>query len=382
MLVSTNALLPVLALYCCGWCAIPIALPAAFQPTRTIPRRGRGHATAASEPTAFSTSPLTARPYSDRTIEVPPNAKLDKGECWIRLPIVVDYFPATIASIEELLQAMFFGDGAGHSSVSDFNAGIGKDPVITVSLPERKDWKWSCFIPSFKSQISVQLLTEINMLVISMNATDSQDFGWICSQFYAQKTTLKAIGVDCETSLRKVVAIFFNELPPDQGQIALPSAWSQRQCEHFERCLNHRSLMETLDDHGYVVIDGTLDNQLPPQEELSVSLESSLLLELTNQGDRVRTDKVLFVSSQMANECGLGPASDFMRGIAHYLNQDTASRHKTFSEKDLTLPDRLQFAEYGHMDFYKVCKHTRILVLETFRSHTFNSPERPTGIIP
>lgn len=294
--------------------------------------------------------------HEDDTIQ---HAKLNgKGECWIRLPIDVDYFHSTIASLEALLQNMFLGRVDGEeTSVSDVNANIGVNVISNISSTS---WSWSCDIPTLESSITIQLLSPISMLVISMNATDSQDFGWICSQFYSQKKTLERIGVDCETSLRKVVASFFNELPPDPGDAAWASAWTMQQREHFEQCLDRRSLVHILDEYGYIVLDGAMEQDLPPQPELSANIESSLLLELTNQGNRVRTDRVLFVSSNVANACGLGPANAFLRGIAHYLNENTVTKNHRSNHDELlllTLPDRLQFAEYGHMDFYKVCCH-------------------------
>jgi hypothetical protein len=331
-------------------------------------------------------------------------AQLSAGESWIRLPMVIDLssrdFTATATVLERLLEQMFI-DGRSSSrgdSVEDNNNIIVVGVPATTTNPADDDvlgttstssggsttpppgsssrstsspdqvvaWSWSCVLPAVDhAQVSVRWLAGTNLLVLSMNATDSQDFGWVCSQFYSQREQLTQIGVDCEGSLRKIVALFFNKLPPERGVPALTSAWSETQHHQFEKSLNGRSLVQTLDATGFIVMDGAMDigSTLPPQQDLSDSLES-LLLERTDQGDLVRTDRVLFVSAQMASACGLGSANTFLRGIAHYLNQEQqqterSSRlgittHHVEEELLLTLPDRLQFAEYGHQDFYKV----------------------------
>jgi hypothetical protein len=313
------------------------------------------------------------------------------GDSWIRLPMLNDLssrdFTATATVLERLLEQMFIIDGRSSSrgdSVEDTNiivvVGVpatttspaddvlGTSSRSTSSPDQVVAWSWSCVLPAVDhAQVSVQWLAGTNLLVLSMNATDSQDFGWVCSQFYSQRQQLTQIGVDCEGSLRKIVALFFNKLPPERGVPALTSAWSETQQHQFVKCLNGRSLVQTLDATGFIVMDGAMDigGTLPPQQDLSDSLES-LLLELTNQGDLVRTDRVRFVSAPMASACGLGSANTFLRGIAHYLNQEQqqqtersstlgiTTHHEETEELLLTLPDRLQFAEYGHQDFYKV----------------------------
>jgi hypothetical protein len=329
------------------------------------------------------------------------DAKLTAGESWIRMPVVPpNDFAVTAVALERLLVEMFTGGRSrGDSFEDNVILGVGAVTSSGGSAPgsgnvrttsdnavppdQQVDWSWSCILPAVDhAHVSVKLIAATNLLVLSMNATDAQDFGWVCSQFYERRHQLTyIIGVDCIASLRKIVAMFFNELPPERGMQARYSAWSQRQVDQFEKSLNGRSLMQTLDETGYIVMDGAMDTvggALPPQHELYNSLES-LLLELTDQGDLVRTDRVLFVSAKMATACGLGSANTFLRGIAHYLNQEQQQQHQQQQQQQqqqqhtlrtpigitdsvvveeeeelLTLPDRLQFAEYGHRDFYKV----------------------------
>jgi hypothetical protein len=342
-------------------------------------------------------------PGATNAVQLSPTAA---GASWIRLPMVIDLssrdFTATATLLERLLEQMFIIDGRSSSrsdSVEDTNIIVVGVPATTnpadddvlgttsssgggttppppgssrsTSSPDQVvAWSWSCVLPAAMdhAQVSVQWLAGTNLLVLSLNATDSQDFGWVCSQFYSQREQLTQIGMDCEGSLRKIVALFFNKLPPERGVSALTSAWCETEQHQFVKCLNGRSLVQTLDATGFIVMDGAMDigSTLPPQQDLFDSLES-LLLERTDQGDLVRTDRVRFVSAQMASACGLGSANTFLRGIAHYLNQEqqqterssttlgiTTSNHEETEELLLTLPDRLQFAEYGHQDFYKV----------------------------
>lgn len=242
-------------------------------------------------------------------------------------------------------------------------------------------WQWQCEVPLFDADCRVLLTLQEDLseqhpsLVLSLEDSEilsKNDFAWVCRRFYECADSLTDAGIDCG-SLRTVVVDMFNQQSADPGVNAATAQWSKEQRNSFENLLKGGNdgaidLLKELDEKGFVVIDPqtTEDEETCPLTTDSDMHEalSNYLAETTSQGDTVRTDRVHFLSREQADTCGVMQQYDLLMGIADYFNdrQDQPIPSSMYMQpvapattsKQLTIPRRMQFAEYALNDFYKV----------------------------
>lgn len=298
---------------------------------------------------------------------------------------------------------------------------VAADDTTALSLSSSSNndqWQWTCSVPAFGDDCRIQLKLLYSSscssaddandaLVLSLTGSSSTldtDFAWICTKFYESK--LCSLGnhhkddnavVDCG-GLRNVIVQHYNQRPAHPGLDASSAAWTEQQTTAFEERIlgdsDISTVLERLEEQGYVVIDQpneadttessssfSLATTAAQQEMLS----AYYLHETTGQGDSVRTDHVHFLSRDEAVACDIQPQYDFLMGIASYLNEHQdhailpasdfmqAIPPATF-EKPLTIPESLQFAEYGPGDFYAVrsCLRTRASRVRPVGNNTFS----------
>ena len=263
--------------------------------------------------------------------------------------------------------------------------------VVTVSEKQFK-----CHVPVFNSTMYLEDCDKSSLQIrIDGDTNEKQlngDFGWICVKLYEKRDLLEDAGIDCD-SLRETVVSHMNCIPPDTGLDATTSAWTPLQTADFSNLAggNIDKLLRQLDREGYVVIDPptvgdeycSLETDACQQEMLS-----DYLTETTDQGDKVRTDRVHFLSRDQATECNIKVQYDLLMGIANYFNNHrTLEDDASFQQQQPVLPAslsnpytnprRIQFAEYGSGDFYVAHSDNSLdshdendLIRRNFRAYT------------
>lgn len=237
--------------------------------------------------------------------------------------------------------------------------------VVTVSEKQFK-----CDIPVLNCTVHLEDDDKSSLLIrIDGDSSEKQlkeDFGWVCVKLHEKRDMLEDAGIDCD-SLRETVVSHMNDISPDAGLDASTSAWTPIQAADFNDLAggNIDKLLKQLDREGYIVIDPTEGDEYCSLETDACQQEmlSDYLKETTDQGDKVRTDRVHFLSRNQATECNIEKQYDLLMGIANHFNN-----HRTIEEdasdaqqqpvspasvaKPYTNPRRIQFAEYGSGDFY------------------------------
>jgi hypothetical protein len=262
--------------------------------------------------------------------------------------------------------------------------------------------------------------TDTKSLILSLQGSTARaaDWSWICSQFYrttgSKSNTASAFNRIVSTrEIRETLVEHHNRQPADPGIKASVAAWSPDQSPSFVQALlgSHPNdsletsdkmakLWQSLQTCGHVVIDPS-----PPQLSPLLNGDSpdtcfalcttaaqqnalaSLLQETTGQGPLVRTDRVRFLDGAQAKACNVATHDAFLRGLAHYFN--THLQHLSLvqpaeselpddnsevanavlpasSQSPYTIPQYLQFAEYGPGDFYVVRLKTLSRTCSTF----------------
>lgn len=206
-------------------------------------------------------------------------------------------------------------------------------------------------------------------------AVADADWGWICTQLYENRERWKGL-VECNGALREAVVQHYQRWPADPGLDAASAAWTSAQqafiADHYRLGKDDTIIWKRLKAQGYVVIDWKDENQKTNSESFSLAttleqqerLSEYYLHETTCQGDTVRTDRVHFLSRAEAVASGMEGPYDFLMGLAHYGNdhwhpvapssRDMQPIPPATLERPFTIPKCLQFAEYGHGDFYTV----------------------------
>lgn len=244
------------------------------------------------------------------------------------------------------------------------------------------------------------------------------DFGWICTKLYEHRASLNEI-VDCSKQLREQVVVQHSNVD------AASAAWSPTQTTAFERHVwrseNRRPgggaekkeedavqhFLHRLETNGYAIVDchnntdATAHHHHHHDDPLPVSswhttsrqqdqLSQYYLDQASRQGRSVRTDRVHFLSRAQAQTCGILDQYELLLGLAHFLNDNhhhqITSHNNNNNDPDgilhpiasspywqpvrpattqrpLTLPRSVQFAEYGCGDYYvvRLCVCKRML---------------------
>jgi hypothetical protein len=156
--------------------------------------------------------------------------------------------------------------------------------------------------------------------------------------------------------LYDVVIDHFNRQPADPGVDAETAAYAES--DKIAAIFSNPQILKDLETTGYAVIDGQGVPVTTPQQHEKLS--HFLRTEKTNQEATVRTDSVHFLNREEAITCGLCEHFDVLMGIASYLNKNLRlrpSQHPPLPpatvQAPLTIPRRIQFAEYEHTGFYR-----------------------------
>jgi Rps23 Pro-64 3,4-dihydroxylase Tpa1-like proline 4-hydroxylase len=191
------------------------------------------------------------------------------------------------------------------------------------------------------------VVTDYLLRVEGCASTD--DAGWIYAKFYESK---EYFGGLLETdALRTRVVHHFNQQPAQTGYAAATAAVSSQVQDLFADAKHLTELQE----QGYTVIDVGA----PKTTRLQHARLSAYLVEKTNQGEQVRTDTVNFLDQRQAETCLLKDHFHLLMGIASYLNDNFVFRPSLYKPMEpatlaspLTIPRRIQLAEYEHGGFY------------------------------
>jgi hypothetical protein len=207
-----------------------------------------------------------------------------------------------------------------------------------------------------ESSTTARAVVDSYTLRIEGAPTDN-DAGWIYAKFYESRDRFEG-ALDTEEALRRRVVQHLNQVAAHPGYAACSAQWASAAADSYHRVQalfrNSRHVTE-LQEQGYTVIDGSAPRTTPFQHERL----SQYLVEKTNQGERVRTDTVNFLNGSQAEACALDDHFHLLMGIASYLNGNLVvrpSRHTPMEPatvaSPLTIPRRIQLAEYEHGGFY------------------------------
>lgn len=157
-----------------------------------------------------------------------------------------------------------------------------------------------CSVPALGDHIEVKFgrsASDPSEILLKIDGTASDEFGWICVEFYENKELLQDI-VDT-SDLRTAVINHYNAQPPHPGFPANSAKLAgSRQVEDLFG--NHRDMaLSELERQGFIILDNG-----PKSTELGHGKLTQYLNEKTNQGSSIRTDTVHFLSRDEARGCG------------------------------------------------------------------------------
>jgi hypothetical protein len=178
---------------------------------------------------------------------------------------------------------------------------------VQTSISEKE--RSICSVPLLGQDIRVNFQSEIQNVssdeksklssltsefVLSVEASGSDEFGWICVKFYESKELLQDI-VDI-SNLQARVIYHYNRQPPHPGFDAKSAVLSGTKTiqDMFDK-----GAMAELEQKGFLVLGNG-----PRSTELGHTKLTKYLVDTTNQDADVRTDTVHFLGRDEAKQCG------------------------------------------------------------------------------
>jgi len=192
---------------------------------------------------------------------------------------------------------------------------------------------------------------EFSEFLLSIETTNKDDMIFLSTKLLS---ILKGFnGIASLYPLRKLVATFYNELPPFTGiDVSL-----QANFDAIDNIFSNRGkeFMYKLKHDGFVVVKSPIKTS--PYERSNLS---KLLVEKTGQDKAVRSDTVAFITNSEAKKYSVGTQYDLLMAITSYLNEHLEFENSMYQplppgtrRRPLSNPKDIQIASYLKGEFYR-----------------------------
>lgn len=192
---------------------------------------------------------------------------------------------------------------------------------------------------------------ELSEFLLSIETTNKDDMIFLSTKLLS---ILKEFnGIASLYPLRKLVATFYNDLPPFTGIDANLQANFNAIDNIFSN--GEKEFMHKLKNDGFVVVESPIKTSSFERSNLS-----KLLVEKTGQDKVVRSDTVAFISNAEAKKYSVGAQYDLLMAITSYLNEHLEFENSIYQplspgtrRRPLSNPKDIQVASYLKGEFYR-----------------------------